>query len=111
MLEQLQAGTVVMWRTRGDSDDLSQGEPPFNGPGAVESISRSGNYIIRDLTTGDLLNLSIPIDHLKILDGIRVQKILGTRNNGQQVQVLFSNGSRVWLLKDSKILQVPIQKN
>ncbi len=62
-------GTRVMTRvksTTGKVKILGKIDSPYEGPYTIERKDRNGNFVLRDIGSGELLNRHVPPDQLKV---------------------------------------------
>ena len=108
---QIKPGTIVMKVCEGGYD-FGKKRPPFQpayeGPYMVVRVSRSSNYVLQEVSTGNLLDRSLPLAKLKILDKVKPVRVVAERKNDQRELekcLLFNDQSLLWVSKDADILQ------
>lgn len=107
--EVLKPGTIVMYEIDGLRSAMKKKtfEPAFNGPCVVERINRAGNYVLRELDTGNLLRAR-SYAQLKPLLNVKPVTIEGMRKNpysdSKEFLIKFSDGHSIWVDENSDIV-------
>ena len=110
LTDDITPGTLVMVETEhGNHLKRRLFEAPFEGPCLVERRARSGNYVLREIETGNLL-LSKPLNKLKVLGHVKPVALEASRRNPHtglmDWQVKYNNGMLLWVVGDSKVVDL-----
>lgn len=109
--EPLKIGSVVMYQVEG-LHGIVKKKPfdiAYNGPSVIERINKAGNYILRDMETGNLLNKPRTLAQLKQLPGVSPFAIIAMRSapnaNFKEYLVKFSNRHQMWISGESEVVK------
>ena len=106
---EIKPGTIVMRLVAGGYDNNKKRPAflaPYEGPYIVMKTNRSGNYVLKEMSTGNQEELASPIDKLKVLGKVKPVKVIAEEKVGNEIQkcVLFSDKSQLWVASDADIL-------
>ena len=79
----------------------------YDGPYMIMRKNRIDNYVLKEVSTGNLLERSVPLDKLKILGGVKPVRVIAERcSEGNKCKLLlFNEGSKLWVDWEADILK------